>query len=263
MGINNSLLKSIQTLVDKAINIAPFDKTRQAQIITNNNDGTYTIRLDGVLYNNIPSYPNCSNLKVGIIIKTIIPSNQTSQMYIVAPEDARTFLDFFYPVGSYYETSNKNFNPNNEWGGTWVLEAEGKVHVSAGSTYTINSTYGTNDHVHSTNNHTLTVAEIPSHGHNVALYGTAGTLGTWKNWKNNGATFSNYTNGGALRGNYGNAQITWATGSQTTSQGGNGDEAGVTRASGGGGSHNHGNVNSSTRNSWQPSIAVNRWHRTA
>lgn len=28
-------------------------------------------------------------------------------------------LDYFYPVGSYYETSNVNFNPNTDWGGTW------------------------------------------------------------------------------------------------------------------------------------------------
>lgn len=27
-----------------------------------------------------------------------------------------------YPVGSYYETSDSNFNPNTEWGGTWNKE---------------------------------------------------------------------------------------------------------------------------------------------
>lgn len=29
-----------------------------------------------------------------------------------------TLLDMFYPVGSYYETSDGNFNPNTSWGGT-------------------------------------------------------------------------------------------------------------------------------------------------
>ena len=29
-----------------------------------------------------------------------------------------------YPVGSYYETSDANFNPNTAWGGTWVLETK-------------------------------------------------------------------------------------------------------------------------------------------
>lgn len=39
----------------------------------------------------------------------------------------------YYPVGSYYETSDSTFNPNNEWGGTWVLEIAGQVHVSGAS----------------------------------------------------------------------------------------------------------------------------------
>lgn len=82
MGVNNSLLKSIQTIVDKAIEIAPFDKTRQAQIITNNGDGSYTVRLDGILYNNVPSYPKTNVLEVGSIAKIVMPSNQSSQMYI-------------------------------------------------------------------------------------------------------------------------------------------------------------------------------------
>ena len=31
-------------------------------------------------------------------------------------------LNRFYPVGSYYETSDANFNPNTAWGGTWNKE---------------------------------------------------------------------------------------------------------------------------------------------
>ena len=33
-------------------------------------------------------------------------------------------LDYYYPVGSYYETSDASFNPNTAWGGTWVQETE-------------------------------------------------------------------------------------------------------------------------------------------
>lgn len=51
-------------------------------------------------------------------------------------------IDFFYPVGSYYETSNADFDPNVTWGGTWALETEGQVHVSAGSNYEIGDTGG-------------------------------------------------------------------------------------------------------------------------
>ena len=67
-------------------------------------------------------------------------------------------VDYIYPVGSYYETSDTTFDPNVAWGGTWVLETAGKFHVSAGTGYTIGSTGGEATH-------TLTVDELPSHSH--------------------------------------------------------------------------------------------------
>lgn len=133
MGINNSLLKSIQTIVNKAIEIAPFDKTRQGQIVSNNSDGTYTLRLDGILYNNIPSYPMIDSIEIGTVVKVKIPSNQSSQMYIITSIDRdttpeiSTLVDTLYPVGSVYETNDIYFNPNTDWGDlgfTWILEDE-------------------------------------------------------------------------------------------------------------------------------------------
>ena len=38
--------------------------------------------------------------------------------------------DFRYPVGSYYETSDANFDPNIAWGGTWVQDSKGRVLVA-------------------------------------------------------------------------------------------------------------------------------------
>lgn len=92
MGVNNSLLKSIQTIVNKEVESASFDKTRQAQIITNNNDGTYTIRLDGVLYNNVLAYPYTDVLSVGDVVKVCIPSNQTSHMYIKSSQGDKAYV---------------------------------------------------------------------------------------------------------------------------------------------------------------------------
>lgn len=86
MGVNNSLLKSIQTIVDKEVESASFDKTRQAQVISNNADGTYTVRLDGVLYNNVSSYPKSVSITEGSVVKIVTPSNQPSQMYIITPK---------------------------------------------------------------------------------------------------------------------------------------------------------------------------------
>lgn len=83
----------------------------------------------------------------------------------------KSIFDIFYPVGSYYETSDNTFDPNTAWGGTWVLEAEGNVHIGAGTNYTIGNTGGEATH-------TLTVNEIPSHTHKTGIQNTAGALGT-------------------------------------------------------------------------------------
>lgn len=90
-------------------------------------------------------------------------------------------IDLVYPIGSYYETSDSTFNPNATWGGTWVLEAEGLVHIGAGANYTIGDTGGEETH-------TLTTNEMPNHNHNSSedsyglgmIVGTAGQIyGVW------------------------------------------------------------------------------------
>lgn len=50
--------------------------------------------------------------------------------YIIKAKSAlsenQSQLDFFYPIGSYYETSDATFDPNIRWGGTWEKVEEGK-----------------------------------------------------------------------------------------------------------------------------------------
>ena len=41
----------------------------------------------------------------------------------------RALFDFIHPVGSCYETSDTSFNPNNTWGGTWVLVSSKDAYV--------------------------------------------------------------------------------------------------------------------------------------
>ena len=89
-------------------------------------------------------------------------SDNTADDYIKNKPTIPT-LDMFYPVGSYYETSDGTFDPNVSWGGTWVLETEGQVHVSAGTGYTIGATGGEATHK-------LTTTEIPSHTHTITSY---------------------------------------------------------------------------------------------
>ena len=40
---------------------------------------------------------------------------------------SKGLVDLFYPVGSYYETSNTSFDPGTTWGGVWESETQGSV----------------------------------------------------------------------------------------------------------------------------------------
>lgn len=63
-------------------------------------------------------------------------------------------INVIYPVGSYYETNDANFNPNTAWKGTtWVEDTSGTVLVSrteAGTFTSVGSTGGreTTNHVY-------------------------------------------------------------------------------------------------------------------
>ena len=134
-------------------------------------------------------------------------------------------LDLIYPVGSYYETSNPDFNPNTSWGGTWNRhDTEGYVTVGATETPQTEVT----DRISISEGvvigevyHTLTVDEIPSHRHQMFTYMIGGS---------------------STGGGYNLPTVTNATRTDFRTQYV-------------GGGQGHYNV--------QPSIGVYRWHRTA
>lgn len=76
-----------------------------------------------------------------------------------------SFIDLFYPVGSYYETSDTSFDPNVSWTGTWVEDSAGRVLVAKDS-----GTFATVGDTGGEETHTLILNEIPSHGHEVSRY---------------------------------------------------------------------------------------------
>lgn len=92
----------------------------------------------------------------GTVTGGMIDDNTISTAKIIKS----SFIDMFYPVGSYYETSDTSFNPNTAWGGTWVEDSAGRVTVSqnSGTFATVGATGGEATH-------TLTVNEMPSHKH--------------------------------------------------------------------------------------------------
>lgn len=83
----------------------------------------------------------------------------------------RDFLNVFYPVGSYYETSDTSFNPNTTWGGTWVEDTAGRTTVAYDSTQAEFDTIGETG---GEKTHTLTVNEMPMHSHGISTNGGTG-----------------------------------------------------------------------------------------
>lgn len=139
-------------------------------------------------------------------------------------------FDLIYPVGSYYETSNRDFNPNDSFYGTWVEDTIGYVTVGAdtvGDSELIQNNIPSLDVGDKTGemNHTLTVAEMPQHNHE--LYGTA-------NPNTGGPAFRSTVNG------EGNGMSLYTLGASSGNAG-----------------------NGQSHNNMQPSIGVIRWHRTA
>ena len=144
-------------------------------------------------------------------------------------EQLNGLLDLFYPVGSYYETSDITFYPSVVWGGTWKQDTKGYVTVGALTDGGDSPREGgldidggvTKGEVE----HTLTIDEMPSHRH---------TLVSWKYYGNDPQ------NGEKIAKTYDGADYNAYS------------ESPITRT---GGSQPHNNI--------QPSIGVYRWHRIA
>lgn len=92
---------------------------------------------------------------------------------------AQDLIDFFYPVGSYYETSDINFNPNITWGGTWKEDSAGRVLVAYDSTQTEFNTVGKTlgskylqSHSHSFSG---SIGNAGAHSHDIRYGGPSGS----------------------------------------------------------------------------------------
>jgi hypothetical protein len=99
--------------------------------------------------------------------------------------DMKYIFNLTYPVGTYYFTSDINFNPNTSFAGTWVLDQDGTVLVSHSNTSgsTFNANIGT---IVGEEKHKLTIAELAGHDH---------YRGQYTDNPNNGGFFYVYVNG--------------------------------------------------------------------
>ena len=193
---------------------------------------------------------------------------------------ASSLINIFFPVGSYYETSDSTFNPNTSWGGTWSLESEGKVHVSAGSNYIIEGTGGATTvsitPSGSLADTPLSEKQVPSHNHGSDVHGSDSVAA----YMFYSRRYSTSTSNTATI-----TQTAWAsTGSEISQATGTGGRFVATATDSLAGyrdlvtfnnTHTHTSVGSGTghnhtftgtaknTNRMQPYIAIYRWHRTA
>ena len=179
----------------------------------------------------------------------------------------QSIAEVIYPVGCYFETSDTEFDPNVTFGGTWILEAAGLVHVSAGAGYAVN---GANTN---TKDGGSKDAVIPYHRHSVAAVSTTGGAVQSKTLDETSSGDFYYgtqtaDTGGIIRTSISSKRMYDVSGTSTNSW------ARLRIVA----THNHGFTNPSvpahntayagtsgnvTNANMPPYIIVNRWHRTA
>lgn len=77
------LMKGILTIVENAVENSPYDKTLTGLILAVNTDGTYNLRLDGNIYNNIQALKTGIVININDTVKVNIPQNQMNNMFIL------------------------------------------------------------------------------------------------------------------------------------------------------------------------------------
>lgn len=167
-----------------------------------------------------------SQAPYSIIALVTIASTTTdiTSTLISMPKATRGVTKLMYPIGSYYETSDENFDPNIEFGGTWLEDTQGRVLVSADS--------GTFDTVGDTGG-----AETVSHRH-------------WQSGGSDGDHFFDLsTSGIASEG----LETRIAQKNRISLNAGSATTDGMRQST----------TYNTTTSTLQPYIVVKRWHRTA
>ena len=184
------------------------------------------------------------------------------------------YWETVYPVGAIYISASST-SPASLFGGTWTQIQE-KFLLSAGSTHTAGSTGGafskTINVSGTTNEHVLTVEQIPSHKHTIpALSGTASNTGSGHQHT---YYLTGFTQSNATQGDAGSVSDEVWTAYKTGNQSGTGADEGAhthpvttvaneTGNTGGGLGHSHPFSGSGTNDITPPYLAVYMWERTA
>lgn len=138
-----------------------------------------------------------------------------------------TYANLFAAIGTKYGAGNGSTTFN-------VPNLSGRTVIGTGSSYALGATGGAETHIHATQNHTLTIAEMPNHNHRIAVYSP--------NWTDIQTNYSN----AVMWGQWSKNGVRYATPLYESAAGG---------YIGGSGAHNHGNTGSAS--SMQPYLTLN------
>ncbi len=233
-----------------------------ADIIDEQFDGTHLVSK----VNNVTPVGGAVTIDLGVT-----SVNGMTGAVTITERSVKQLIDIIYPVGSYYETTNANFNPNTAWAGTtWQRISDGRTLIAGGgsSGYTVGSTYGAKTHSITTSempqhNHTASAAANGSHNHEP---GTMNITGNFGGWDVQGDAYGSGAFSIRNRGNYQDAGGTYQSGyAKDFHFDAASNWTGATTSAP---NHTHtitvGNTGSGTAMSLvQPSQAVARWLRTA
>ena len=156
----NNFFLGVQQVAQDAVDKAPYDRTFRGVIEEINGDGTCNVRINGRTYENI-LYKVAINQ--GDVVDVLFPQNNPRLMIV---QGTNNLLDKIYPIGSIY-ISTHNTNPSTLFGGSWQ-QIKDTFLLSAGDTYVAGATGGEATH-------TLTIDEMPSHNHDIAVYQSGST----------------------------------------------------------------------------------------
>ena len=251
-----------------------------SDIIDEQFDGTHLVTsVNGVT-------PNGGAVDIDLGVTSV--NGQTGDVTITE-RSVKQLIDIIYPVGTYYETTNANFNPNTAWAGTtWQCITDGRVLIAGGDEYTVGTNYGEKTHK-------ITTSEMPAHNHSASsasngAHGHTASTGSAGNHSHTVSTNGDHYHGamgensdfGSLYGFYDSGNTHVGNGSsdrdnsiwRTSTNGNHSHTIGTAGAHAhtvtvnNNGSHAHaitvGNSGNGTAMSLiQPSKAVARWLRTA
>lgn len=105
-----------------------------------------------------------TSILIGDLAKLIKQNGVAIGKGVLLPE---AIIDMVHPVGSIFESTEER-NPSEFLGGVWEVFGAGRVTVGVDTTQTEFNTAGK---VGGSKTHTLTVAQMPSHGHEMAVAG--------------------------------------------------------------------------------------------